>query len=222
MQIVADKLKYSYKSIEPFIDEKTMFLHYNKHYKGYIEKFNKAIKNRENVHDNLEDIIKHISSYSKVVRNNAGGAYNHSLFWKMLSPKKIEIPEKLENQIAKKYGSLDGFKEKFLEMGLKSFGSGWIWLVLTKKNNLKIMFTPNQDNPLMNIFKNGGYPLLGLDLWEHAYYLKYKNDKEKYINNFWDSVNWNFVNEQYDKYYKGLTVKITESQLRFILNNIYK
>lgn len=210
------KLKYSYSSIEPFIDDETMKIHYNKHYKGYVSKLNDALKDKENVPENIEQIVRNISSYSKIIRNNAGGAYNHQLFWEMLSPSKTEIPTKLKNLIDKYFGSVDEFKNKFEDRAKKSFGSGWVWLILTAKNRLKLFFTQNQDNPLMNVFKNGGYPLLGLDLWEHAYYLKYKNDKEKYVKNFWDNVNWEYVNEQYMKATKKFKIKITENQLERI------
>jgi len=217
MEFKIVKLKYSYSSIEPFINEETMKIHYNKHYKGYVSKLNDAIKERDNIPDNIEQIIKNISSYSKLIRNNAGGTYNHQLFWEMLSPNKTDIPTKLKILIEKFFGSVDEFKNKFEERAKKSFGSGWIWLILTPKNRLKLFFTQNQDNPLMNIFKNGGYPLLGLDLWEHAYYLKYKNDKEEYIKKFWDNINWSFVNEQYMKANKKFKIKINENQLKTII-----
>lgn len=214
MNIETIKLKYPYSSMEPFIDEETMKVHYNKHYKNYLFKLNEALKLRKNNHDTLEGIVRNISSYSKLIRNNAGGAYNHQLFWEMLSPVKTEIPTKIKNLIDKFFGSIDNFKEKFEERAKKSFGSGWVWLILTPNNRLKLFLTQNQDNPLMNIFKNGGYPLLGLDLWEHAYYLKYKNDKEKYIKSFWNNVNWKYVNEQYMKANKKFKIKLTENQLK--------
>jgi Fe-Mn family superoxide dismutase len=145
----------------------------------------------------LEEIIKKISKFNTKVKNNGGGAFNHSLFWKMLSPKKQTLKDPLLSKINKSFGSLDEFKKVFEEEAKNRFGSGWVWLVLTKGNVLKIMTTGNQENPLMNSEKNGGYPLLGLDLWEHAYYLKYKNERDKYIHNFWKVVNWEFVNDQY-------------------------
>ena len=198
-KIGIEKLPYSYSAIEPFIDEKTMNIHYNKHYKGYVSKLNKLLKDRNSEHENLEDIVRKIDKYPKKIRNNAGGAFNHALFWKMLSPKKKNIPENLEKNIIKNFGSLESFKEKFETYAKNSFGSGWVWLVLTKTNRLKVFITTNQDNPLMNIFKRGGYPILGLDLWEHSYYLKYQNNRDSYIEKFWDYVDWDFVNELFEK-----------------------
>jgi len=170
-KIGIEKLPYSYSAIKQFVDPETMDIHYNKHYKGYVKKLNDALSKRKGEIE-LEDIIKSISKFDTKVRNNAGGAFNHALFWKMLSPKKP----------------------------IDRFGSGWCWLVLTKSNKLKIMSTPNQDNPLMNVVEGGGYPLLGLDLWEHAYYLRYRNKRDQYIKNFWNSINWEFVNELYKNY----------------------
>jgi Fe-Mn family superoxide dismutase len=195
-KIGIEKLPYSYSAMKQFVDPKTMDIHYNKHYKGYVKKLNSALSDKKGEME-LEDIIRTISKFDKKVRNNAGGAFNHALFWKMLSPKKQlpkgEIFEKIKNQ----YGNLKKLKDEFNQSAKDSFGSGWVWLILTKSNNLKIMTTPNQDNPLMNIVKGGGYPLLGLDLWEHAYYLKYKNERDRYIHNFWKVVNWDFVTDLY-------------------------
>jgi len=145
----------------------------------------------------LEQIVKSISRFNKSVRNNAGGAYNHALFWKMLSPNKQSPKELVSKRIEKDFGTFAKFKKEFEEIAKDRFGSGWVWLVVTKSNKLKIMSTPNQDNPLMNDIDNGGFPILGLDLWEHAYYLKYKNDKNTYIKKFWDAVNWEFVEKLY-------------------------
>jgi superoxide dismutase, Fe-Mn family len=197
-RIGIEKLPYSYSSLKSFIDPETMDVHYNKHYKGYVEKLNLALNKRKLGDLELEDIIRTISRYSESVRNNAGGAFNHALFWKMLSPKPIKISNKLSDVIDKNFGSFREFKKEFESKSKERFGSGWVWLVLTKNNKLKIMTTPNQDNPLMNIIESGGYPILGLDLWEHAYYLKYKNRRDVYIKNFWKVVNWDFVEKLYD------------------------
>ena len=197
-RIGIEKLPYSYTSLKSFIDPETMDVHYNKHYKGYVEKLNLALNKRKLGDLELEDIIRTISRYSESVRNNAGGAFNHALFWKMLSPKPIKISNKLSDVIDKNFGSFREFKKEFESKSKERFGSGWVWLVLTKNNKLKIMTTPNQDNPLMNIIESGGYPILGLDLWEHAYYLKYKNRRDVYIKNFWKVVNWDFVEKLYD------------------------
>jgi Fe-Mn family superoxide dismutase len=194
-KIGIEKLPYSYSALKNFIDSETMDFHYNKHYKGYVKKLNDALSKKEYGDVELEDIIKRISKYNKTIRNNAGGAFNHALFWKMLSPKEQQCGGLILKKINGSFGSLKEFKTKFETVAKNRFGSGWVWLVLTKRNTLKIISTPNQDNPLMNVVKNGGYPLLGLDLWEHSYYLKYHNKREEYIHNFWKCVNWEFVNE---------------------------
>jgi Fe-Mn family superoxide dismutase len=195
-KIGIDKLPYSYSSLQRFVDSKTMNIHYNKHYKGYVDKLNKALKNNNL---DLEEIIKNINKFDEVVRNNAGGAFNHALFWKMLSPKKQKPTGEILEKIKKDFGNIKKMKDEFNQTAKDRFGSGWTWLYLNKKGDLKIMSTPNQDNPLMNIIKDGGYPLLGLDVWEHSYYLKYQNKRDEYINNFWDVVNWEFVNDLFLK-----------------------
>jgi Fe-Mn family superoxide dismutase len=194
-KIGIEKLPYAYTALKQFIDSETMSYHYNKHYKGYVNKLNKALSKKDYGDVELEDIIKRIGKYNKTIRNNAGGAFNHALFWKMLSPKEQECSGPILKKINSSFGNLKEFKNKFESVAQNRFGSGWVWLVLTKRNTLKIISTPNQDNPLMNVIQNGGYPLLGLDLWEHSYYLKYRNKRDEYIKNFWKCVNWEFVNE---------------------------
>ncbi|MFN9952141.1 MAG: superoxide dismutase, partial [bacterium] len=179
------------------IDTETMKFHYQKHYKGYVKKLNSALRKKDYGDVELEEIIRSIGKYNKTIRNNAGGAFNHALFWKMLSPTEQKCSGAIYDRIKKDFHNFLGFKQEFTEKAKKYFGSGWIWLILTKSGSLKIMTTQNQDNPLMNIVRNGGYPLLGLDLWEHAYYLKYQNKRDEYITNFWDVVNWKFINELY-------------------------
>jgi Fe-Mn family superoxide dismutase len=196
-KISIDKLQYNFDDLETFIDSETMKTHYNKHYKGYVDKLNVELEKIKGPDLDIEEIIKKISKYNTVVKNNGGGAFNHALFWKMLSPKKQEIKDPIKSKIEKTFGSYEKFKEKFEDEAKSRFGSGWVWLVLTKSNTLKIVTTANQDNPLMNTEKIQGYPLLGLDVWEHAYYLKYKNQRDKYVKNFWRVVNWGFVNDQY-------------------------
>jgi len=194
-KIGIEKLPYSYSAMKQFVDPETMDIHYNKHYKGYVKKLNDALSKKTYKYEDLEDIIKSISKYDTKVRNNAGGAFNHALFWKMLSPTK-QIPKgDIFEKITKQYGNIKKLKDQFNEVAKERFGSGWVWLVLTKTNRLKVLSTPNQDNPLMNIIKDGGYPLLGLDLWEHAYYLRYRNKRDEYIKKFWNHINWEFVNE---------------------------
>lgn len=209
------KLKYSYDSLEEFIDEETMKVHYNGHYKGYVEKLNELLKGREARIDfskGVESLMGRVNGLGKKIRNQAGGVYNHELFWSMMTPdkKKRKFQGKIKKLIDSQFGSLDKFKEEFLSESKGRFGSGWCWLVLKPNGKMKIITTSNQDNPKMNIFltkdKNeegaasyrsmSGKILLGLDLWEHSYYLKYKNKREDYIKNFWKVVNWDFVNER--------------------------
>jgi len=197
-KIGIEKLPYSYSALKGFIDAETMNFHYNKHYKGYVDKLNDALSKKKYGDLDLEKIIKSISKYDKTIRNNAGGAFNHALFWNMLSPKPMKLKGELEEKIKKQYKNFNNFKKEFETIAKERFGSGWVWLVLTSQNKLKIMSTPNQDNPLMNVIEGGGFPLLGLDLWEHAYYLKYRNKRDEYIANFWKVVNWDFVSKMYE------------------------
>lgn len=206
-KIGIDKLPYSYSSLQKFIDSKTMNVHYNKHYKGYVDKLNKALEDKKGDME-LEDIIKSISKFDTLVRNNAGGAFNHALFWKMLSPKKQTPKGEIYSQIKKDFGNIKKMKDEFNQAAKDRFGSGWAWLYLNKDGKLKIMSLPNQDNPLMNVVKKGGFPLLGLDVWEHAYYLKYQNKRDEYINNFWNVVNWEFVNDLFVSKTKNNKTKI--------------
>jgi len=194
-KIGIEKLPYAYSAVDRFINKETMDVHYNKHYKGYVDKLNKAISKRRGGDKELEEIVKDISKYNKKIRDNAGGAFNHALFWKMLSPEQQKCSGDIYDKITIDFGSYRDFKSKFEEVAKKRFGSGWVWLVIDRNNKLKVISTPNQDNPLMNVVKGGGYPLLGLDLWEHAYYLKYLNKRDDYIKNFWTVVNWKFVNK---------------------------
>jgi Fe-Mn family superoxide dismutase len=194
-KIGIEKLPYAYSAVDRFINKETMDVHYNKHYKGYVDKLNKAISKRSGGDKELEEIVKDISKYNKKIRDNAGGAFNHALFWKMLSPEQQKCSGDIYDKITIDFGSYRDFKSKFEDVAKKRFGSGWVWLVLDRNNKLKVISTPNQDNPLMDVVKGGGYPLLGLDLWEHAYYLKYLNKRDNYIKNFWTVVNWKFVNK---------------------------
>jgi len=196
-KINIEKLPYEYDSLTSFIDSETMETHYSKHYKGYVEKLNLELEKIKGKDLDLEEIIINVTKYNTKVRNNGGGAFNHALFWKMLSPKKQTIKDPIKSKIEKTFGSFEKFKEKFEEEAKSRFGSGWVWLILTDANRLKIVTTANQDNPLMGTEKEKGYPLLGLDVWEHAYYLKYKNKRDQYIKNFWKVVNWDFVNDLY-------------------------
>ena len=197
-RIGIEKLPYSYAALKQFINAETMDIHYNMHYKGYVKKLNDALSKKKYGDLDLEKIIKTIGRFDKTIRNNAGGAFNHALFWNMLTPTPKKLEGDLYKKITKQWGTFSGFKKEFEKIAKERFGSGWVWLVLTAKNTLKIMSTPNQDNPLMNVIQGGGFPLLGLDLWEHAYYLKYRNKRDEYIKNFWKVVNWDFVTKMYE------------------------
>jgi Fe-Mn family superoxide dismutase len=197
-KIGIEKLPYAYSALKSFIDTETMEIHYSKHYKGYVDKLNAALSKKKYGDLDLEKIIKTISRFDKTIRNNAGGAFNHALFWNMLTPEPTKLQGELYKKITKQWGTFTNFKKEFEKQAKERFGSGWVWLILTSKNTLKIMSTPNQDNPLMNVIEGGGFPLLGLDLWEHAYYLKYKNKRDEYITNFWKVVNWDFVTKMYE------------------------
>ncbi|MBN2695121.1 superoxide dismutase [bacterium] len=198
MQFELPKLEYSFDSLEPYIDKETMQIHYEKHHQGYLNKFNDALSKVDKKHKTVKDIMKNISIYPESVRNNGGGFYNHSLYWENLSPKS-ESPENLDiyKEISKKYGSFDNFKKEFSSLALSLFGSGWIWLSIDRNGEIFISITSNQDNPLMNISKQQGIPLLAIDVWEHAYYLKHQNKRGDYISSIWNIINWDVVNKRY-------------------------
>ncbi|MEO6583573.1 MAG: superoxide dismutase [Ferruginibacter sp.] len=197
-------LPYAYNALENVIDAATMEIHYTKHAAGYATNLKDAAK-AEGVDTAkpLEDLLAKISGYSTKMRNNAGGHYNHELFWKCMRPKtNNNLPGgKLLQAIEKDFGSFTSFKTQFSEAAKTRFGSGWAWLLVNENNVLKISSTPNQDNPLMNLSSTQigvkGFPLLGLDVWEHAYYLKYQNKRADYIENWWQVVNWNYVSERF-------------------------
>lgn len=183
------KLPYSFNSLEPFIDEETMKLHYNKHYKGYITKLNSLITGNQIP---LRDLVLKSANKKEDIRNNAGGAYNHELFWNMLTPNKAHIKGPLKELIEKKFKTIDNFYGEFTEEAINHFGSGWVWLT-QKGGALSIKHTTNQDNPLMHDL---GVPILGIDIWEHAYYKQYGPDRARYVRNFLKIVNWDYCNFQ--------------------------
>jgi Fe-Mn family superoxide dismutase len=193
-------LPYAYGALEPIIDATTMELHYSKHAATYAKNLAEAVK-AENVNTAktpLEDVLANISKYSPKLRNNGGGHYNHELFWQsMAAPGGAKPSGKLKQAIEKDFNSIEAFTAQFTDAGKNRFGSGWAWLVIGKDNKLIVGSTPNQDNPLMDISDLKGFPLLGLDVWEHAYYLKYQNRRPDYINAWWNVVNWNFVEERF-------------------------
>ena len=192
-------LPYGFDALAPHIDAKTMEIHHDKHHGGYVKKLNDAVEGTPQSDMSLEDLMKNVGSTSKAVRNNGGGHYNHSLFWKVLSPKGGGKPSgELASAIDSAFGSYDAFKEKFTEAAGSRFGSGWAWLIVDSSGSLKITSTPNQDNPVMDVAEEQGTPILGLDVWEHAYYLNYQNQRPEYIKAFWNVVNWDEVSKNYD------------------------
>jgi len=193
-------LPYAYNALEPWIDTLTMDIHYNKHAAAYSKNVKEAAA-AENVDITkpLEDVLYNISKYSVKMRNNGGGHYNHELFWKCLQANATAQPTgKLLTAIIKHFGSLDEMKKQFSEAAKTRFGSGWAWLLVTNDKKLVVSSTPNQDNPLMNIADVKGFPLFGLDVWEHAYYLKYQNRRADYVDNFWKILNWNYIAERFN------------------------
>ena len=197
-------LTYSYNALEPVIDAATMEIHYTRHAAGYAKNLTDAIKH-ENVNTattSIEQLLAGISKYSVKMRNNAGGHYNHELFWRILkSPASGNNPSgKLAEVIIRDFNSIDAFKNQFNDVAKSRFGSGWAWLVITKERKLVICSTSNQDNPLMDIADTKGFPLLGLDIWEHAYYLKYQNRRADYINSWWSIVNWEYVHKRFSEF----------------------
>ena len=193
-------LPYAYDALEPHIDRMTMELHHTKHHKGYFDKFTAAIKGTDLESKSLHEIFANISKAPAAVRNNGGGFYNHSLFWEILSPNGGGKPTgELADAINKAFGSFEEFQTKFNDAAATRFGSGWAWLSVKPDKSLSVCSSPNQDNPLMDVHECKGTPILGLDVWEHAYYLKYQNRRPDYIGAFWNLVNWTKVAENYKK-----------------------
>lgn len=187
-------LNYGYNDLEPYMDGLTVETHYGKHHLGYCNKLNDAVKGTPMETMSIEEILKGLDLKNNALRNNAGGYYNHNIFWEILAPKAGGRPTgKVAELIDKDFGSFDNFKSQFSEAGKSLFGSGWVWLIYQNDGTLKISTSVNQDNPLMPNAEVKGYPLLNLDVWEHAYYLKYKNERPKYIENFWQLVDWSKV-----------------------------
>ncbi|MHA8066456.1 superoxide dismutase [Aquirufa sp. ROCK2-A2] len=189
-------LPYAFDALEPSIDKLTMEIHHDRHHKAYVDNLNKAVANTALSTLSLVDILTSISKHPVAIRNNGGGHWNHSFFWQLLSPSKTSPSTELANQIQKDFGSMDNFKAEFAKAATTRFGSGWAWL-LVKDGKLVISSTPNQDNPLMDVVEVKGAPIMALDVWEHAYYLKYQNKRADYINSFWNVLNWDFVSTQF-------------------------
>lgn len=192
------ELPYAYDALEPYIDKLTVEIHYSKHHKAYFDKFTAALIGSEFDGKSIEDIFKKISKAPVALRNNGGGYFNHNLYWQTMSPKGGGNPTgKLADAINRDFGSFEAFKTKFNEAAANRFGSGWAWLCVKADKSLCICSTANQDNPLMDIADCPGTPIMTLDVWEHAYYLKYQNRRPDYINAFWNLVNWEKVSDNY-------------------------
>ena len=199
MAFTLPPLPYAFNALEPHIDAQTMQIHHDKHHQAYVDNLNKAIAGTENENKSLEELVKNAGQYSAAVRNNGGGHWNHTFFWQIMSPDGGGKPEgKLAQAIDETFGSLDAMKEKFNAAGAGRFGSGWAWLGVAD-GKLTICSTPNQDNPLMDVAECKCTPVLGCDVWEHAYYLKYQNKRGDYLKAFWEVVNWKKASEHFEK-----------------------
>ena len=197
MAFTLPALPYAHDALEPHIDALTMQIHHGKHHQAYVDNLNKAIAGTPHENKSLEELVKAAGTISPAVRNNGGGHWNHSFFWELLAPNAGGAPTgALAAAINDVFGSFDSFKEKFNTAGATRFGSGWAWLIINN-GTLQITSTPNQDNPLMDVAEVKGTPLLGVDVWEHAYYLKYQNRRAEYLGAFWNLVNWEKVAELY-------------------------
>ncbi len=205
--MITDKMKdcqfpalgYDYSALEPYIDAQTMELHYTKHHNGYFTKLQNAVKGTELEGKTFLEVLNNISKYPVAVRNNGGGHFNHAMFWASMSSNGGGKPEgKLLEAIESAFGSFDAFVEKFNAAAATRFGSGWAWLVVKDDKSLAVTDTPNQDNPLMDVADVKGNPILGLDVWEHAYYLKYQNKRPDYISAFWNVVDWKVIEKRYE------------------------
>jgi Fe-Mn family superoxide dismutase len=190
-------LPYEKDALEPHIDAQTMEIHHDKHHAGYTSKLNAAVEGTDLANHSIEDILAKVSQHSEAVRNNGGGFYNHSLFWSVMGPDGGNPSGELADAINQAFGSLEGFKEKFTTAATTQFGSGWAWLLVGADGKLHVSSTPNQDNPLMDVAEVKGTPILGLDVWEHAYYLKYQNKRPDYVNAFFNVINWSEVAKRY-------------------------
>ena len=197
MAIILPELPYAYDALEPYFDAETMTLHHDKHHAAYVNNANAALEKHPEIGEDLEALLSDVNSIPEDIRqaliNNGGGHLNHALFWQLLSPEKTEITADVKAAIDESFGSFDAFKDAFTQAAATRFGSGWAWLVVNAEGQLEVMSTPNQDTPLME----GKTPILGLDVWEHAYYLNYRNVRPDYIKAFFELINWNKVAELY-------------------------
>lgn len=191
-------LPYAFDALEPSIDKQTMEIHHGKHHQAYVDNLNKALEGGDGENKSIEEICKNISQYNTAVRNNGGGHYNHSLFWTVLSPNGEKAPTgELADAINEAFGSFEELKKQLQDAGAKRFGSGWSWLIVNEEGKLQVTSTPNQDNPLMDIAEVQGTPIFGIDVWEHAYYLKYQNKRPAYLEAIFNVVDWDAVAKRY-------------------------
>ena len=199
MSFTLPELKFSYDALEPHIDSRTMEIHHSKHHQGYTNKLNAALESADVSFDSIEDLLAKIDMKNMALRNNAGGFYNHKLFWEIIKPgSSNEMSTELKDAIDKSFGTFQEFKSQFSNSAASRFGSGWAWLCV-KDGGLEICSSANQDNPLMPMIGCGGTQILGIDVWEHAYYLNYQNRRPDYINAFFEVINWNIVSEKFDQ-----------------------
>ena len=199
-------LPYAHDALEPYIDARTMEIHHGKHHAGYTNKLNAAIEGTNLKGKSIKHILANVSKYSAGVRNNGGGYYNHSLFWSIMSPDGGGEPSdrlNIAKAIGRDFGSFDNFKKQFAAAAASRFGSGWAWLCVDKEDKLFICSTPNQDNPLMDVVEEEGTPVLGLDVWEHAYYLNYQNRRGDYVQAFFNVIDWKAVSKRYNDANEG-------------------
>ena len=198
-QFKQNPLPFPYNALEGNIDTKTMEIHYSKHAAAYVANLNKAIAGTPQERQTLFEILSNVSKLSPAVRNNAGGHFNHELFWTVLTPQKNTLPSiKLSQAIKETFGSMEAFKEKMSKAGAERFGSGWAWLSVDKNGKLFVSSTANQDNPLMDVVEERGTPIFGIDVWEHAYYLKYQNKRADYLTAIWNVTNWKEISQRYE------------------------
>ncbi len=198
MSFVLAPLPYANNALEPYFDALTMEIHHDRHHNAYVTNLNAAVAGTALEGKSLEELLANVSTLSPAVRNNGGGHYNHDLFWNILSPNGGGAPiGTLAKAIEAKFGSFDAFKDEFKKAGIGRFGSGWAWLVAQKDGSIAISSTPNQDNPLMDVAEVKGYPVIGLDVWEHAYYLKFQNKRPDYIDSFWNVIDWAAAEKRY-------------------------
>ena len=197
MSFTLAPLPYAHEALEPHIDTLTMQIHHGKHHQAYVDNLNKAIAGTENENKSIEELVKYAGSISAAVRNNGGGHWTHTFFWESLAPNAGGVPPgELADAINVAFGSFDEFKTKLATAGVTRFGSGWAWLIV-KEGKLEIVSTPNQDNPLMDVAEAKGTPILGVDVWEHAYYLKYQNRRPDYLAAIWNVINWSKIAERF-------------------------